>query len=183
MKHILRITIVSLIIAGSLHGQESESRPEEPFTVSDLTAELQLAVELEVSREGVKVISSRVLYGTPQEGTAHPDLTVVATRTKGGPATLRISDPRIAFDAPQNYLRGTTVVYLPFDESLTALSVAPTPRREAAGFDRHAYIIARPPFGGPARREKAVEIDLRPVVRSACSEARDIPACSPVLNR
>jgi hypothetical protein len=151
------------------------------FDVADLTAEPQLALTLEFSSAGARVVSSTVLYGTPQKGTAHPDFTVIVGPPNIAPKTLRIPDPRIAHDG-STLSTGRIIVYVPFDPASTTLTIAPTEQREGMDMQRHALVMQRGPFGGK-KKKAAITIDLQPLLQRACAAADAIAPCRALTRR
>lgn len=146
------------------------------FDVSELTASLKLAFELEISDQGARVLSSSVVWGSSRPQFNFTDLLVVAHDSQAeDPQSkaheLRIPDPRLVFDTKHvRKERGRVTIFVPFSRTIEELEIAPISEAEIEDVGRAAMITEAPPFKREGKAA-AVRIDVRQAVRDACQKS------------
>jgi hypothetical protein len=171
----MRTAILTQLILWTLPLAAQQQQQNQAFDVADLTAQLQLALDVEITSAGTRVVSSTVLYGAAQEGTAHADLNVIAEGEHISPTTMLVPDPRIAHDG-STLSSGHIILYVPFDPALKTLKISPAQPQDELNAQRHALVMATGPFGGKTNKSE-ITIDLKPLLRNACAAADAVAQC------
>lgn len=129
----------------------------------------QLAIEVEVTADGIRPVGARIVFAPPKTNSAFADLRVQPAGVDGGGYT--IADPRLADSADPEGRRPImlesvrTFVYVPLLAALTAISVQP--------HDDTDPTVSR---GG--------RFDVRALAQEACTRIPfDLPVCREILTR
>jgi hypothetical protein len=140
--------------------------PESTFDVGQIASELQLAVEVEITAEGVKPISATIIRAPVKSSSALADLLV---RPRAGDKVVveyTIPDPRLVEVDSEGYRtlpKAQTFIYAPLSRSLSAVEIVPVAGREK-------FV------------SKGGTIDLRPLIKQACERRTEIKECQEILN-
>lgn len=129
-----------------------------------------LAIEIEVSDEGVKPISAKIIHAPRPANAAFGDLHVEAKGVEGWSHTF--ADPRVikVHDSEEKRTEmlesARTIVFLPLHAALTHLTIKPTADSALPG-----------PFGGT--------FDVRELAKQACAELvqLNLPVCREIAPR
>lgn len=127
-----------------------------------------LAVEVEISAEGIRALRASVIYREAQTDTAlEKDLVVTFKAGEEIIVEYSIPDPRrVEIEGQQNEIlaTGQTFVYAPLDAELTTLEIKPL-------------------TGGSQPELPPVnQIDLVPILQQICEEQPDLEACQEIVN-
>jgi hypothetical protein len=172
MRRLLLLLLLLVPVAAAAQSTDATAS----FDVSELTASLQLAFELEISDQGARVLSSSVLWGSSRAQYNLTDLLVVvhdpqAKDLEAKVRELQIPDPRLVFDT--SYVRkkrGRVTIFVPFSRTVEELEIAPLSEVESEDEARAAMVTEAPPFKREGKTA-TVRIDVKEAVREACQKS------------
>lgn len=140
---------------------------ENKFDVSQMTQQLQLAVEVSVTSEGISTVGVSIIRAPPKSNSALADLRVNVRAGNNVVADYTMADPRIVEEGSREDEEGgdqkilpeaRTFVFAPLLENLTDIQIIPV--------DSRREFVSR---GGT--------IDAPPLIQRACQERSDIQEC------
>ena len=168
-----------LICSGSAQSQEArvpEAEARAALRVDRLNAEgrvdrsrvrLQLAVEIEVTAEGVRALGATIVRAPDKSNSAQAGLRARATTGETVVADYVFPDPRlveIEREGERTLQSATTIVFVPLSADLTELEILPVGGMETE--------VSR---GG--------SIQLQGLVRRACVDRTRLDVCREVIRR
>lgn len=146
---------------------------ENKFDVSQMTQQLQLAVEVSVMAEGISVVGVSIIRAPIKSNSALADLRVSVLAGSNVVADYTIADPRIVEEGPREgeeageqktLPEARTFVFALLSENLTEIQINPV--------DSRKQFVSK---GGT--------IDARPLIQQACQERSDVEECRKLLRR
>ena len=152
-----------------LEAMAATAEAEDAFDIGQLAPVLHLAVEIEVTAEGVRPIGVSIVRGPDKSSSALADLLVTARAGDEVFAEYTIPDPRLAevdSEGQRTLTRAPTFVFVPLSAVLAEpelkLEIVPVPGREEFVSE-----------GGT--------LDLVPLVTRACKARPELEECQKIF--
>jgi hypothetical protein len=138
---------------------------EDAFDVTQLERDLHMAVEVEITAEGVTPVGVSIVRGPARPNSAQADLSVRAFTSDAVVSQYTIADPRLVEVEGEGWRQlpsARIFVHVPLDTDLRQLLIVPVAGREAD----------TSPGGA---------VDLQPLMKEACKEQPDLDPCKDIL--
>ncbi len=140
---------------------------EAEFDAGKLDVQLQLAVEVEITADGMRALNATIVRAPPKSNSAMADLHVRARAGDRVVTEYVIPDPRLMEvdregrnTAPQ----ATTFIFVPLDAGLTAIDLIPVKGREV-------------------EVSKGGSVNPKFWLRQACEKERELAECQEILRK
>jgi hypothetical protein len=149
----------------ALLAQAAKANAEDTFDVGQVSSRLHLAVEVEVTADGIRPTGVTIVRGPEKAGSAMADLLVRARAGDEVIAEYTMPDPRLVEIESETWMTldaERTIVFAPLVPELTELEIVPVEGRE--------------PFVS-----KGGVVELQPLVRKACEEQPELEECRKIL--